>query len=164
MAKLRVLSGKLEGREFQINHDQTVIGRSPTNTVAIDDASVSSRHCSIMRSGRKFILRDLNSTNGTSINEVPVAEQRLNPKDVITVGSLTLLFDGDDIEPYERTAQSAPSSPRTQILTAPGAAGLDSGRFGARRDSKWLWRFVIILLCVLVLGALGWFFFTLFTS
>lgn len=51
------------------------IGRSPSNAIALDyDKSVSSYHCEIFRRDDSFYVRDLNSTNGTFVDNVAVEE------------------------------------------------------------------------------------------
>ena len=66
------------------------IGRSPSNAIALDyDKSVSLRHCEILRQGVGFCIRDLNSANGTFVDNV-AAEKSAEITDgcVIRLGRL----------------------------------------------------------------------------
>ena len=69
------------------------IGRLPDNTVVIDNAAVSSHHACVFREGDKFIVEDLQSTNGTFVNDKRVTREALRGGDVVRVGKHTLVFD-----------------------------------------------------------------------
>jgi len=76
------------------------IGRLPDNTVIIDNPAVSSHHARIIRDGDHFVLEDLQSTNGTFVNETRVTRQALQDGDVVLVGKHRLVFGrGSDDEP-----------------------------------------------------------------
>jgi pSer/pThr/pTyr-binding forkhead associated (FHA) protein len=70
------------------------IGRRPTNTIVIDNLAISGVHAKIEARDTHFVIADLNSKNGTFVNGRRVQEQRLQHKDVITVGKHHLVFDG----------------------------------------------------------------------
>lgn len=69
------------------------IGRLPDNTVIIDNPAVSSHHACVFRDGDHFIVEDLQSTNGTFVNEKPVTRHTLQNGDVVQVGKHKLVFD-----------------------------------------------------------------------
>ncbi len=67
------------------------IGRSSSNDIVINDASVSRIHCQIIRDDNgTFRIIDLNSANGTYINGVRRAEVTLNKSDIVRIGNTTL--------------------------------------------------------------------------
>jgi pSer/pThr/pTyr-binding forkhead associated (FHA) protein len=70
------------------------IGRLPNNQVVIDNPAVSSYHARVIRDGLLCILEDLQSTNGTFVNEKAVTRHQLRSGDVVLIGKHTLLFDG----------------------------------------------------------------------
>ncbi len=78
--------------EFELNQEETTIGRKEENTIPIDNLAVSSRHARVLKIGKKIILEDLGSTNGTQINGKDVTKHILKHGDVITVGKHTLSF------------------------------------------------------------------------
>ena len=159
MAFLKITSGALKGTKFQIDRDEIVIGRAPENVVHIDDASISGRHCVIRRDGRRFTLTDLKSTNGTCLNDVRIESYRLSAKDIITVGSVRMVFDGDDIEDAHPT-QIPPTIVRPAVKTGSSNSIEPSGRsnaFEKRKSSKGIWITISIIVGILGLGALGWF-------
>jgi serine phosphatase RsbU (regulator of sigma subunit) len=68
-----------------------VIGRGAGCDVVLNHPSVSRRHAELVRlPGGAWRVRDLQSRNGTRVNEVPVAEQTLFPGDLLQIGQFTL--------------------------------------------------------------------------
>lgn len=139
MAFLLVNTGKLKGQQVEIKKEKITIGRAPDNTIAIDDPAASAWHCSIMRDGQKYSLVDLNSTNGTKLNDEPVANALLKPKDTIKIGSIEFLFDGDDVE------TPSPSSSQS------------SSAFETKKENKGILFPIIIVVGALALIAAIWF-------
>ncbi len=159
MAYLKITSGDLKGTKIQIDRDEIVIGRAPENVVHIDDASVSGRHSMIRRDGRRFTLTDLKSTNGTTLNDVRIESYRLSAKDVIGVGSVGMIFDGDDIEDAHPT-QIPPTIVRPAAKTGNRSSIDQSGsphNFKQRKSSKGLWIGISVVVGVLGLVALALF-------
>lgn len=76
-----------DGREEPLRHLVTVIGRSPDATIRIVDTSVSRRHAEIRVVGGRAVIRDLGSTNGTTVNGRPVTEEVLADGDRVVLGS-----------------------------------------------------------------------------
>ncbi len=76
------------------------IGRASDNIIQIDDASVSSHHAQLASDNGKWILKDLNSTNGTSYNGNPLAKEvSLLNGDEIEFGKVATKFEtGEAIE------------------------------------------------------------------
>ncbi len=98
--RLAAISGKLKGATFSVSDDAVVIGRDSAASLCIADASVSRRHSQIQKDGSEFVLTDLDSLNGTFINDVPVKSRRLQHGDRLRIGEsqfLFLLHDGDII-------------------------------------------------------------------
>ncbi len=73
------------------------IGRSSDNGFELSDRLVSSYHCSFEISGNDVWLCDLNSSNGTYVNDKRISRIKLSLGDVIKVGSYTFLFNGNII-------------------------------------------------------------------
>jgi hypothetical protein len=74
------------GRTYQLREGANVIGRGQDAQFRLPDTGVSRRHLEIRWDGQTAMLQDLNSTNGTTVNNAPVQEWQLADGDVIRVG------------------------------------------------------------------------------
>jgi len=166
MAYLKIISGEYKGKKFEIDRDEIIIGRATDNVVPIPDPAISSRHCSIVRKGRIFMLKDLNSTNGTRLNGVIIKEYQLSPKDIITVGPIDIQFDGDDIEPATSQPPNHPTGPQVTVkLSSPPSAvptQHSTMTFAQKKDTKWLWITIFSIIALAILIALAIFLFLFF--
>jgi predicted component of type VI protein secretion system len=91
MASLTLRIDNAASKEYGIGPSIT-IGRLHDNAVVIDQPAVSSHHACIFREGEAFVLEDLQSTNGTFVNDRRVSRCRLRHDDVIVVGTEQLTF------------------------------------------------------------------------
>ena len=60
------------GRTYQLREGANVIGRGQEAQFRLPDTGVSRRHLEIRWDGQVALLSDLNSTNGTTVNNAPV--------------------------------------------------------------------------------------------
>jgi pSer/pThr/pTyr-binding forkhead associated (FHA) protein len=67
------------------------IGRHSDNDIHIDSLSVSSQHARIVKYHKKYIIEDLDSTNGTFLNKKRISKDKLSDNDVLTIGKHTLI-------------------------------------------------------------------------
>jgi hypothetical protein len=67
MARLQFLHGDLEGRVCEIGDGKVSLGREGSNQIVVGDLTVSRRHCELLIYGPEVIVRDLGSSNGTSV-------------------------------------------------------------------------------------------------
>src|SRR5262249_10938475 len=95
-ARLIALAGPLKGTTIPLIDVETVIGRDPGNTVALNDPLVSRRHCSIRTWGTEVQVSDLESLNGTFVNGEPAHEKSLQHGDRIKVGGSQFIFLSKD--------------------------------------------------------------------
>jgi Nif-specific regulatory protein len=96
--RLAAIAGPLKGKSFTLDEDETSIGRESASRICLGDPSVSRRHCIIKRVGEFFKINDLESLNGTFVNDVPVKERFLEHSDRVRVGDHTfsfLIHEGD---------------------------------------------------------------------
>ena len=100
---LLVTAGKHLGSVFPLSRGTTLsVGRARANDIALDDVAVSSQHCRIRPEGERFAVHDLESTNGTRVNDRRVTKHLLEEGDVIQVGETRLEFRLDTT-PAEKT-------------------------------------------------------------
>jgi hypothetical protein len=81
------------GGAIPLDRRAVVIGRSRECDVVIDDKNVSRRHAELVRDGDGFVLRDLDSTNGCSVNGRRVRSGPVTSGDTILVGSTSLTIE-----------------------------------------------------------------------
>jgi two-component system cell cycle response regulator len=89
------------GRRYVLNDSVMTIGRGAGNHIAVSSDAVSRQHAQLERRGADFVVSDLNSTNGTFINNERKrpSSSRLNRGDQIRVGDTVFKFlSGSDIE------------------------------------------------------------------
>lgn len=81
------------------------IGRHPDNDIVIDNRLVSAHHAKIVQAQNGLQLADLNSTNGTYVNNDQVAEYQLAHQDWIGIGKHILIVDLYETLSLESTQQ-----------------------------------------------------------
>jgi transcriptional regulator with GAF, ATPase, and Fis domain len=96
-----------QDKQYRLPHNFITIGRAGDNLIAINDSKSSRHHCVIEKKGDNYILRDLDSQNGTRVNGERVDEATLKSGDIINIGLTNLAFEfkaDTDVELMERTA------------------------------------------------------------
>ena len=104
---LRVIDGIDKGREHHASSAAEVtVGSAESNTLVLTDPTVSRHHFVLQVGPEGIVLRDLDSTNGTTVGGFRVGSAWLKPGAIITLGMTTLRFEelGDEIrEPLAET-------------------------------------------------------------
>ena len=81
------------GREHPLTGEMITIGRAVESDIVITSRRVSREHACVRREGRRAMLEDLGSTNGTFLNDERVlAPVRLRDGDSVSIGEVTLVF------------------------------------------------------------------------
>jgi pSer/pThr/pTyr-binding forkhead associated (FHA) protein len=78
-------------REIETENTKITIGRTASNDIQVDNVAVSAHHARIVKDGRYYVIEDLNSTNGTFVNERKITKRVLKEDDVITIGKHSLV-------------------------------------------------------------------------
>ena len=95
MPKL-ILTTEAQGKvAYEFTEDLITVGRAPDNMIVVDDPSVSSRHAQLELSGEVYRIKDLESTNGTRVNGIPITETTLRFEDRIRFGAVEARFEAD---------------------------------------------------------------------
>ena len=88
MAELIIFSGKLKGQKLVIPDREVIVGRDEDCHMRISSSLISRKHCSLRGTPNGIWVRDLESQNGTYVNDVAVTEPYLmKPGDVLRVGA-----------------------------------------------------------------------------
>ncbi|MDK2973002.1 MAG: hypothetical protein PWP23_2757 [Candidatus Sumerlaeota bacterium] len=130
IAVLEVKHGRQAGEAFRLPIGECVIGRHNC-AVRLHDPATARQHARISMENPRFLLRDLGSWQGTTVNGEKVREKSLHPGDEIFVGTTTLVFAvGEEAELATRFTihqpepimPSEPVSPRAAVVEPPASA------------------------------------------
>ncbi len=86
------LNGGLKGHDFRIRDGKNVIGTAADADVVLTDQYMSARHAVIRHEEGMFIIVDLDSTNGTYVNDQRCSKEELIDNDRVRVGRCELKF------------------------------------------------------------------------
>jgi pSer/pThr/pTyr-binding forkhead associated (FHA) protein len=95
-ASVVIVKGYAEGMEYPLTKMYTVLGRDKEADIAVKDPLVSRRHVAILYHEGGFILKDLESTNGTMMNGALIQQADMRHKDKFRIGNTTLQFILED--------------------------------------------------------------------
>jgi hypothetical protein len=147
--KLQVFDGSGSRQTIFVVDTPLNIGRELDNDIPLDDLQVSRYHARIIREAEALTIEDLNSVNGTQVNNQPIfAPTSLQPGDTINLGSFTIevLMTTGAVASTEKSRQKTKDSVLGPIATQP------------RRIWPWLLLvalllvFLIIVFSALMLG------------
>ncbi len=95
-----VLESETPPREFPLTQEYVYIGRSPQNDIVINNPHLSRQHARLIRQKDVYLLEDLDSTNGTFVNDRRITHAvLLQPGDRIRLGpEVVLRFLGPEVE------------------------------------------------------------------
>ena len=117
MPWLIALDGGLSGRRFPL--DATfLVGRGPYNHVVLDDVRISRQHAKISPEAGGHVVHDLNSANGTFVNDEPVQRLDLGHGDVVRFGPFRFRFENESDTDISISRMRRP--PRAEELTRRG--------------------------------------------
>ena len=88
------MDGDQKGEDFRVRDGQNILGSGSDADIVIRDATVSSRHASLRYKDARFYLTDLDSSNGTYLNNASesIAREELRDNDVVRLGAISLKF------------------------------------------------------------------------
>jgi predicted component of type VI protein secretion system len=95
-------------REIKLDKPAFNIGRKPDNDIVLDNAAVSGHHCKMYESGGTWFVEDLNSTNGTFVNNKKVLKAGLKPGDNVTVVKYSLVYADESAAAAAKAPADAP--------------------------------------------------------
>ena len=131
-------------KEIPFDKPSLTIGRKPDNDIVIDNPAISGHHCRISVQGETYFVEDMDSTNGTYVNQKRIKKSGLHHNDVVGLAKHAIVFI-EDSPPEEKTIPpKAPSEDATvmiapekqQEIVAAAAAPVEDTKIGCLRVLK----------------------------
>lgn len=91
-ASLTIVNGCFAGLKISLKKDRTTLGSAVSCDICLDHSFVADEHAVIIRTADGFVLEDLNSRHGTSVNGSEIHRRILSPGDRIGIGTFELKF------------------------------------------------------------------------
>ncbi|MDO5056661.1 MAG: FHA domain-containing protein [Lautropia sp.] len=92
LGQLTLVAAHCPLRTYWLTETRTTIGRRASNMLVLDDLTVSGEHALLVVTETEALIQDLDSSNGTLLNGMPVARALLNDGDCIDIGVYRLVF------------------------------------------------------------------------
>jgi hypothetical protein len=86
------LSGDQKGEDFRVRDGKNVVGSGSEAQIVLRDSTISGQHASLRYDEGKFFLTDLDSSNGTYLNDRKIAREQLKDNDIVRFGDVTMKF------------------------------------------------------------------------
>jgi pSer/pThr/pTyr-binding forkhead associated (FHA) protein len=153
MAWLEIIASDGTTSRFSMDKDTIEIGRATTNDLSIVEPSISGKHCVLSKNGPVWVLRDLDSTNGTRVNATKIKEAELKTGDVIGVGAKRIIFK----DPIDSPTMVLPPSSLGDTVRLPAYVGDASGFEQRGNSARWVWRVVLGAVILGAVVAMVWF-------
>jgi FHA domain len=119
MAKLSLMFEDKLVKEVPVSGRPVSIGRSPDNDLPVDNLAVSNYHARVYFEAGRLVVEDLDSLNGTFVNDLRIERATLHDGDSIHVGKHHIKVDatGDAPVPWESGRKTnAPRINETMVL------------------------------------------------
>jgi two-component system, NtrC family, sensor kinase len=106
VASLFIIKGADQGKRFELKAKVVGLGRDNSNLIRLHDNEISRRHAEVRRVNDAYLLVDLNSANGSFLNDEPAQQVTIRSGDQLRFGQTVLLFqDNSDEAERELTAR-----------------------------------------------------------
>jgi pSer/pThr/pTyr-binding forkhead associated (FHA) protein len=126
MAKLIVKFNNEVVDHIDVKQGDMKIGRRPGCEIFLDNLAVSGEHANVFTIGEDSFVQDLNSTNGTFINNKKITKHHLRNGDAVVIGKHTLIYLTDQVaakpQDFAKTVIINPAATREPIAEAPALA------------------------------------------
>jgi pSer/pThr/pTyr-binding forkhead associated (FHA) protein len=112
MPKLSLMFDDKLVREVPVGSRPVTIGRAPDNDLSVDNLAVSSYHAKVYFEGGRMVIEDLNSLNGTFVNDLRVERATLHDGDKVHIGKHTIKVDTSGDAPVNWQSGRKAAAPR----------------------------------------------------
>jgi hypothetical protein len=160
MPRLVAQSPEFAGKSFDLSGVEVTVGRVADNNIQIEHASVSGHHAVFKLDAQDYVIKDLDSTNGTRINGERVTQQKLRRNDILRLGNIELLYDSEHAPP----GQPMPSPSERVNLAECSTHGRPPDFTNAspivkkvRGSVDRTWKLILTVLVILAVAGVGYF-------
>ena len=160
MPRLVAQSPEFQGKSFDLAGSEITVGRVADNKIQVEHASISGHHAVLKLDSLDYVIKDLDSTNGTRINGERVTQQKLRRNDILRLGNIELLYDSE----HQPPGQPMPSlSERVNLAECsshgrpPHFANASPVVKPARGAPPKFWRLILTVLAVLAIAGVAYF-------
>ena len=137
MPKLKIRNETGESISHDLVEGTYTIGRSPENTIRLEDGSVSGRHAEVLLVAENCFLKDLDSTNGTVVNGQAISgDVQLRAGDRIRFGKVEACFECDIADGAQKLPDLEQVEARPAELSARPADFANASPFPGRKKAK----------------------------
>ena len=142
MDKIVFLNSEQKDKTIELEKETLTLGRSSKSDIQLNQADISKHHANLEKIGTRYYMRDLNSSNGVSVNGTKVeGSQKLVNGDKIHIGEFSLLYISDNPEASEENNKAA-------------AVPITTVAMEEDKSNKFMIYFIVgaFILCVVFLG------------
>jgi predicted component of type VI protein secretion system len=167
MPRLVAQSQEFVGQTFDLSGQEITVGRVADNKIQIEHASISGHHAVLKLDGQDYLIKDLDSTNGTRINGEKITEQKLRRNDMLRLGNIELLYDSEHAPPgrpmpgLSERVNLAECSSKGRAADFVNASPIVKK---ARGGTSKTWTIVLSVLAAAALGGIGYFVWVVFLT
>ena len=86
------MSGDQKGEDFRLHEGKNSVGSGADSQISLKDSTVSGQHASVRYEDGKFFLTDLDSSNGTFLNDRKIVREELKDNDMLRFGEIIVKF------------------------------------------------------------------------
>ena len=104
MLKILLKLKDAELKTIETDNPEITIGRSKKSDIHLNNLGVSKKHARIIRKDGIYFIEDLQSTNGTFLQEEQIQRALLSGDDIITIGKYSLVISYNPPNPGGATS------------------------------------------------------------
>src|SRR5476651_2425959 len=160
MPRLVAQSAEFAGKSFDLSGAEITMGRVEDNKIQIEHASVSGHHAMLKLDALDYVIKDLDSTNGTRINGERITQQKLRRNDILRLGNIELLYDSEHAPP----GQPMPNPSERVNLAECASNGRPADFINASPIAKRargapdkIWTLILTILTIFAVAGIGYF-------
>ena len=167
MPRLVAQSPEFAGKSFDLFGAEITMGRIQDNKIQIEHASVSGHHAVLKLDVLDYVIKDLDSTNGTRINGERVTEQKLRRNDILRLGNIELLYDSEHAPPGQPMPTPSPRVNLAECASHGRPAEFVNASPIAKRVPGSLdrtWKLILTVVTILAVAGIAYFVWVAFIS